>query len=163
MSATAAAHASSPVDSLHRPAGKRLTGLDVGEPRTVRLFYFLPNDRPFRPDVVQKMKDAIQTIQNFYGDQMEAHGFGHKTFRFETDDEGEPLVHRVDGQHPDSNYLRGTFWATVTEVEQAYDLSSSVNLLVVDTSTAPATAGWWSKRQRRCIGPRGISLANSCP
>ena len=30
--------------------------LNVGEPRTVRLIYFLPNDRPYRADVVQKMK-----------------------------------------------------------------------------------------------------------
>ena len=29
--------------------------LNVGEPRTVRMIYFLPNDRPYRTDVVQKM------------------------------------------------------------------------------------------------------------
>ncbi len=34
------------------PAAKRLAELNVGEPRTVRLIYFLPNDRPFRAEVV---------------------------------------------------------------------------------------------------------------
>ena len=86
-------------------AAKRLADLDVGEPRTVRLFYFLPNDRPFRTDVVQRIKDEIRNIQVWFGEQIQAHGYGYKTFRFETDDQGEPLVHRVDGQHPDSHYL----------------------------------------------------------
>ena len=30
-----------------------------------------------------------------------------RTFRIETDAQGEPLVHRVDGRHPDSHYLSG--------------------------------------------------------
>ena len=92
-------------------AGKRLADLDVGEPRTVRMFYFLPNDRPFRPEVVQRMKEEILGTQAWYGEQMEAHGFGYRTFRVETDDHGEPLVHRVDGQHPDISYVEGTWGA----------------------------------------------------
>ena len=41
------------------PAAKRLADLNVGEPRTVRLIYFLPNDRPFRAEVVDSMKTGI--------------------------------------------------------------------------------------------------------
>ena len=62
------------------------------------MIYFLPNDRPFRQEVVDSMKVTIRQIQTFYIEQMQAHG--NKTFRFETDTQGEPLVHRVDGQHP---------------------------------------------------------------
>ena len=78
--------------------------LNVGEPRTVRLIYFLPNDWQYRADVVQKMKDTIRTVQTFYAEQMGAHGYGEVTFRFETDLQGEPMVHRVDGDHPFSYY-----------------------------------------------------------
>ena len=95
-----------------RPAAKRLADLNAGEPRTVRMIYFLPNDRPFRAEVVQRMKDQIRKIKDFYGEQMQANGHGEKTFRYETDDQGEPLVHRVDGQHPDSHYL----WDTLVTV-----------------------------------------------
>ncbi len=114
------AHASSPpADSVHfcafddyeqwrrghpRPAAKRLEDLNVGEPRTVRMIYFLPNDRPYRQEMVDEMKVVISQVQTFYAEQMQAHGYGNKTFRFETDAQGEPLVHRVDGQHPDSYY-----------------------------------------------------------
>ena len=153
-----------PADSLHsclpfeygkwqqdRPAAKRLADLDSGEPRTVRLFYFLPNDRPFRREVVQRIKDDIRNIQAFYGEQMEAHGFGYKTFRFETDEDGEPLVHRVDGQHPDSHYLDPT-WALVPEIEQLFDLSKSISVFVIDNSTnridgTEAGSAAWSSKQ----------------
>ena len=36
--------------------------LNVGEPRTVRMIYFTPNDWQYRADVVQKMKDTIRLV-----------------------------------------------------------------------------------------------------
>ena len=42
--------------------------LNVGEPRTLRLIYLLPNDRPYRADVVQKMKDEIIKVQTFFAE-----------------------------------------------------------------------------------------------
>ena len=87
-------------DSIYA-ATKQAFDLNVGEPRTVRMIYFLPNDRPFRQEVVQKMEDEIRDIQTFFAEQMQAHGYGNKTFRFETDVHDEPLIHRVEGQHPD--------------------------------------------------------------
>ena len=111
-----------------------VSNLNVGEPRTVRLIYFLPNDRPYRAGVVQKMKDTIRTVQTFYAEQMEAHGYGRTTFRVETDPQGEPIVHRVDGQHPDSHYLDNTPGPVLDEVKEALDLNSIVYLIVVDNS-----------------------------
>ena len=67
LSPLAVAHASSPpADSVHccafddyeqwrrdhpQPAAKRLANLNAGEPRTVRMIYFLPNDWPYRAEV----------------------------------------------------------------------------------------------------------------
>ncbi len=159
-------HASpSPSDSLHsclflepeeyppvsRAAGKRLADLDAGEPRTIRMFYFLPNDRPFRGEVVQRIKDEMLRIQAWFGDQMEGHGYGNKTFRLETDDQGDPVVHRVDGRHPDSHYLDGT-WACVKEIGEAFDLSRNIVVVVIDNSTSRinlsllGSANWSSKQ-----------------
>ena len=144
LSPLAVAHAlPTPADSVHfcqlidfeqwerdhpRPAGKRLA-LNVGEPRTVRMIYFLPNDRPFRQEVVDSMKVAIRRVQTFYAEQMQAHGYGNKTFRIETDAQGEPLVHRVDGRHPDSYYLR---YIGVLEVGQMFDREENIYLVVID-------------------------------
>ena len=117
-----------------RPAAKGLANLDKGEPRTVRMVYFVPNDRPSREEVVDSMKTVIKRVQTFYAEQMQAHGYGHKTFRFETDALGEPLVHRVEGQHPDSHYLRSTAGRAVVEIEQAFDADANDYLIVVDHS-----------------------------
>ena len=68
-----------------RPAAKRPADLNVGQPRTVRMIYFLPNDRPFRQEVVDSMKTVIKRVQTFYAEQMQAHGLGYRTFRIETD------------------------------------------------------------------------------
>ena len=147
----AVAHASSPpADTVHfcqlidfeqwrrdhpLPAGKRLA-LDVGEPRTVRMIYFLPNDRPFRQEVVDAMKDTIRRVQTFYAEQMQAHGYGNRTFHIETDAQGEPLVHRVDGRHPDSHYIGDrTFWTMYDELEQRFDFERNIYLSVLDNST----------------------------
>ena len=165
LSSLAVGHASEPPDrqhsglfldpELHPPvtyaAGKRLSDLDAGEPRTMRLFYFLPNDRPFRADVVQRIKDEMLSIQAWYGDQMEGHGYGYRTFRIETDDEGDPVVHRVDGQHPDSHYI-GNTWDSVNEIREAFDLSQSIIVVVVDNSTnrigrTASGAATWSSKQ----------------
>ncbi len=81
------------------PAGKQAAERNVGPPRTVRMIYFHPNDRPYRQEVVDSMKTLIRRVQTFCTEQMQAHGYGKKTFRFETDAQGAPLVHRVKGQH----------------------------------------------------------------
>ncbi len=142
-----AAHASpSPADSVvfcgvdHEqmrrdhplPAAKRPANLNVGEPRTVRMIYFLPNDRPFRQEVVDSMKAVIRRVQTFYGEQMEAHGYGNRTFRIETEAQGEPLVHRVDGQHSDIHYAAGGW--PVSEIERKFDLDANIYLIVSDLS-----------------------------
>ena len=116
-----------------RPAAKPLANLNVGEPRTVRMIYFLPNDWPYRAEVVDSMKTAIKQSQTFYREQMQAHGYGDWTFGIETDAQGEPLVHRVDGQHPFSHYDNTLGNAVVAELEQTFDLDANIYFIVLGT------------------------------
>ena len=109
------------------------THLNFGEPRTVRMIYFLPNDRPYRADVVQRMKDEIHAIQTFYAEQMEVHGYGEVTFRVETDFKGEPMVHRVDGQQPNSHYFYYMESKVRDEIVQTFNLDANLYLIVMDT------------------------------
>ena len=129
-------------DSIYA-ARKHAYNLDVGPPRTVRLIYFLPNDRPFRQEVVDSMKTSIRRIQTFYADQMEARGYGGRAFRFETDAEGDPLVHRIDGQYPDSHYLDNTSANVLDEVEQVFDTSMNIYFMVIDNSINAIVSGGW--------------------
>ena len=99
----------------------------------VRLIYFLPNDWQYRADVVQKMKDTIRTVQTFYAEQMGAHGYGEVTFRFETDLQGEPMVHRVDGDHPFSYYDNTLGNEVSGELQQAFDFNANIYFVVLGT------------------------------
>ena len=112
-------------DSIYA-ASKQALNLNVGSPRTVRMIYFLPNDRHFRASVVDSMKRIIRQIQTFYGEQMQAHGYGYRSFAVESDASGEPIVHRLDGQHPDSHYLDHTYRKVLEEGEQVFDRLANI-------------------------------------
>lgn len=75
---------------------------------SVRLVYFLPNDRPARPERITAFQQLIKDAQAFYADQMASHGYGRKTFRVETDTEGKPVVHRVNGKFNENYYYTKT-------------------------------------------------------
>ena len=131
-------------DSIYA-ATKHALNLNVGEPRTVRMIYFLPNDRPLRQEVVDSMKTTIHQIQTFYAEQMQAHGYGYKTFRFETDAQGEPMVHRVDGQYPDSHYLDNTYRPVLDELEPRFDIRENIYFIAIDNSInaiGTGSGGW---------------------
>ena len=138
-------------DSLY-VATKQALDLNVGEPRTVRMIYFLPNDRPFQQAVIDSMKVTIRQIQTFFADQMEAHGYGRKTFRFETDAHGDPVVHRLDGQHPDNHYDGVGHW---DEIREKFDTrGNNVYLVVADYSTLFVPSGGGGRN-------RGFAQVNS--
>ena len=121
------------------PAAKRPAVSDSGETRTLRLIYFLPNDRTFNPDVVDTIKARIPRIRTFFRDQMQSNGNGSKTFEYETDDQGDPVVHRVDAPNSDASYLRSYRMVGVGNVfrdlRPTFDTGSDIFFIVVDHST----------------------------
>ena len=125
--------------------------VDIGEPRTVRMIYLLPNDRPYRADVVQRMKDEIRKVQIFFAEQMGAHGYGNKTFRIETDSQGEPMVHRLAGQYPDnhyvnkdlseSSYLDPVESKVLDEIAQTFNIRANIYVIFIDTDIGKGRGG----------------------
>ena len=126
--------------------------VNSGEPRTVRMIYFTPKGRPYRADIVQKMKDGIRQIQTFYAEQMEARGYGQVTFRVETDSQGEPIVHRVDGRHSNRRYLDETDDTVYAEIGERFDFSANVYLIFIDNSINAINIG---DRNFAGVGDRG--------
>ena len=151
------------------PAGKVASELNVGEPRTVRLIYFLPNDRPYRQSVVDTMKAMMVRLQRFFGQQMESHGYGYMTFRYEADADGEPVVHRLDGAHADRYYDHSTSTKVSKEVRQAYDPANVVLFIVIDNRFghrlgpfgAPAGIAAGSKDGGEAYVPGGVSFSTA--
>ena len=61
-------------------------------------------------------------------------GYREIPFRIETDFQGEPMVHRVDGGYPDSHYLDNTVGTVLDEINLAFNLEANVYLIVIDNS-----------------------------
>lgn len=101
----------------------------------VRIIYFLPRDRSMQPDIWNKLNTLIRDAQRFYADQMEFNGFGRKTFTFETDENRETLIYRVDGQHRDWHYHTETHDKVYTEIASQFDMEKHAYLIVVDISS----------------------------
>ncbi len=101
----------------------------------VRLIYFVPTQRQPQPDINTKLDGLIKNVQQFYADEMERHGFGRKTFQFETDGQGNAVVHRVNGQFRDTHYHQDTVSKVFEEVSQRFNFAENVYLLVIDVST----------------------------
>ena len=107
--------------------------LNVGEPYTVRLIYFLPSGREPRPNIDAEMDALIKRVQQFCANQMEHHGFGRKTFRIETDATGKAVVHHVAGQFTAEYYEHSTFGKVIGEIREQFDTQKNIYLVVVDS------------------------------
>ena len=102
---------------------------------SVRVIYFLPKDRQPQPDIDIMLDTLIKQIQTFYADEMERHGFGRKTFRLETDKNGQVVVHHVKGEFRSSHYNNNINVAAQTvlpEIKQRYDTLNNIYLTVAD-------------------------------
>ena len=123
-----------------RPAASK-QALDAGQPRTVRMIYFVSDQQAFRQEVVDKMKTTIREVQRIYADQISAHGFGERTFNYEKDPQGEPRVHIVYGSG--GNY---DHWRALQRIgsEYGYDLESNIYFIVLGNEEdilQPGTSG----------------------
>ena len=107
----------------------------IPEEDMVRIVYFLPRDRSMQPDIWNKLNTLIKDVQHFYADQMARNGFGRKTFTFETDENRETLIYRVDGQHRDWHYHTETHDKVYTEIASQFDMEKHAYLIVANISS----------------------------
>ena len=112
-----------------------ITSYQSEEPNTVRIIYFLPNDRTVQAGIWRKLDTLIKDTQRFYAEQMAANGFGRKTFTFETDENGAMLAYQVDGRFRDRYYHTDTADKIYTEITDQLDLEKHVYLIVADLSS----------------------------
>ena len=100
----ASGHARNTVEAAVQGLGKATLTASSTTNGMVRLILFSPNDRPYRTDRVTALRQLTKNVQQFYADQMHRRGFGRKTFTVETGDDGEPVVHRMDGKFSSAYY-----------------------------------------------------------
>ena len=105
----------------------------------VRVVYFLPNDRPHRPDRIPALRQLTKDTQQFFADQMQSHGFGRKTFSVETDKDGEPVVHRINGKFDENYYNKNDRKvpedAVWEEIVEHFDDLQHIYFVAIDVSS----------------------------
>ncbi|MDE0635964.1 MAG: NPCBM/NEW2 domain-containing protein [Candidatus Poribacteria bacterium] len=107
----------------------------VAADRMVKVIYFVPNDRTFQWDILPALDTQMKKVQTFFADQMEVHGYGRKTFKLETDANGQVVVHPLTGQHGDAHYHTDTLNKIYEETKAQFDTDTHIYLFVVDVST----------------------------
>ena len=103
----AAARADEPKPEA-RVARERLDRFADGQMPAARklvLVYFTPADRQTPPQYRQRLTRVMTDIQEFYAREMQRHGLGPKTIRFDRDSQGLAMFHEVHGRLPAADYL----------------------------------------------------------
>ena len=67
--------------------------------------YFSPADREPPTGYRQRLARVMGNIQAFYAGEMERHGLGRRSIRFDLDADGGLVVHDVKGKQPTAYYL----------------------------------------------------------
>ncbi len=72
--------------------------LDNTPDDVVRIIYLLTEGKEPSPNITRKLDRTIRDVQKFYADEMERHGFGRKTFKFETDENGKAKIYLIESE-----------------------------------------------------------------
>lgn len=120
---------------------------------TLKLYYFLPNNRSPQPDIDATIEQGIKEVQHAFAEQMAHHGFGRKTFTYETDASGKAVVHHIKGQRNAAFYVNNPYasqdflgwhqppWASTEPLPYKPDRPEDIYIVFVDVSSE----GWASK------------------
>ena len=84
-----------------------------------------PND-----DVIDRFKSTVEDVRHFYKKEMERHGYGSKTFRLETDRNGEVVVNIIKGRYTKADYRGET---TTRPKKEVPDGSNVYAVLIAGT------------------------------
>lgn len=101
----------------------------------VRILHFLPKGLQPLEDIETKLNKLIKATQQFFAAEMHRHDFDGKTFTFETDQNGQPLIHRVDGRFTDSYYHTDTDDKVLDEIKEKFDLSQDLYLIFTNITS----------------------------
>lgn len=98
----------------------------------VKTIYFMPTDSIDKSDWLD-LDDIMKSIQMTYKNEMDRHGFPNQTFKLETDNRGDVVVHKVRGDNNKAFYDNvHTFGIVVEELEsKGYNDRQSIYAIVI--------------------------------
>ena len=101
-------------------------GATNGAVHQLEFVYFSPADRDPPPGYRERLARVMGDIREFYAKEMERHGLGRRTIRFECDAQGALVVHDVKGCRPTKEYLgRDPAWGAEIRRDSAPVLAAA--------------------------------------
>ncbi len=97
----------------------------------VRTVYFRAKNLDPRQNIDSKLNSLIKRVHKFYADQMENHGYGRKSFRYETDANGNVLVNHVVGRRNSTDYRKDA-GRSISEVKSQVQTHRSIILIFIE-------------------------------
>ena len=101
---------------------------DAELPFIVRTIYFQPTNAPAPTD---RIAELMIEVQDFYRSEMEKHGYGAKTFRLETDNDGDVVVHTVKGRNNIAHYSAMTDTSVRNELPNELKNNNNIHVIIV--------------------------------
>ena len=96
------------------------------KPFEVRVIYFKPAGSP--PTPIDQLTRLMEETQEFYKTQMEENGYGAKTFRIESNDNHEVIIHTVEGKHDPWHYSKNTYEEIEKELPYEFTSANEVSM-----------------------------------
>ena len=100
------------------------------EPYTVRTVYFMPTDSIDKSDWLD-LDNIMKTNQEVYRNEMDRYGFPGKTFRLETDNQGQVIVHKFKGRHNKAHYSGDTMSLVRQELQARFNDKKNIYVIVM--------------------------------
>lgn len=94
--------------------------------------YFLPTNRQPQTDIPEKIDKILRDVQTFFADEMERHGYGRKSFKFEKNSDGSAKVYLFEGNTADEYYHKNTNTRVMKEIKQHFGTYNIFYFIFVD-------------------------------
>ncbi len=94
--------------------------------------YFLPTNRLPQAEIPEKIDILLSDLQTYFADEMERHGYGRKSFKYEKNSNGSAKVYLFEGKTADDYYDVYTSSRVKKEIQQHFDLTRNFYFVIMD-------------------------------
>ena len=108
-----------------------LSDTDAAPSFTVRTLYFLPINTTPQQDIDTTIDRLVKSAQQYYLDEIGRHGYTPKTFKVETDKDGDIVVHRINGKYSNQHYYQKRS-SIVDELPQQFTSQNNISLIFIE-------------------------------
>ena len=146
-----------PLTILASIAGQAAMAPEAGRQDFVRCVLVVPQGEKPWPDAQERLDLVLKDVQWWYSCQMEAHGFGAKTFPLELNKDGTVKIHIVPMEEPlspDKDKARAAVVGTAVSMSPSYRRGLGPVFCVVFNGY------YWIDKNKLTLWPQGLGNEN---